>query len=350
MQEKTLSAQKLIVIITTFILVYLLFRFALPLLFPFLISGVIAVLLYPMFQRISSKTRLSSTLLGVVLLLLLLTVTLTSFYFLGKTLLSEVKILTEKLPIYKETFSHYISSFCCSLESITGMNGISLERTLEENITLWLSHAKTSIRSKIFVRSFSYIKVLLHIFTVCFLALISFILWIKDYKQLRQLLRSLGAYEFCQKFYKDMCTFFGTYLKTQLIILVITCIISVLGFVLLKNPYALLFGIGVGIMDALPFLGTGCVFLPCCIFAGFQANFFHAAVYLTLYLLTALSREFIEPKLLGKQFGIPSILILILIYAGIEIFGLAGVILGPLYALLCYEILSLFHTTFTKMP
>lgn len=350
MQDNTGSIQKSLMIIATLLLVYLLFHFALPLLFPFLISGVLAVLLYPLFQRISSKTRLSSTLLGVVLLLLLLAVTITSFYFLGKTLLSEVKILTEKFPIYKETFSGYISSLCCSLESVTGIDGMSLEKTLENNITLGIASVKNSVSSKIFVHSFSYIKVLLHIFTVCFLALISFILWIKDYNQLRELLKSVHAYDFCKKFYKDMSTFFGTYLKTQLIILVITCIISVLGFMVLKNPYALLFGIGVGIMDALPFLGTGCVFIPCCIFAGFQSNFFHAAVYLTLYLLTALSREFIEPKLLGKRFGIPSILILILIYAGIEIFGLAGVILGPLYALLCYEILSFFNTTFTKNP
>lgn len=346
MQEKSRSIQKLILVTATAVVVYLLFRFVLPMFYPFLFSAVIALLLYPAFERISTKTRISTTILGVILLLLLLTVSGFSLYFLGKTLIGELKVLTEKLPIYKESFSGGFSSFCCSLEQLTGMNGAALEKSVEQNITLWISSAKDSVCSKIFVQSFSYIKLLLHIVTVCFLALISFVLWIKDYKHLKKLLKSSGIYIFCKKLYTDTATFLGTYLKTQLIIFVITCTISVLGFVLLKNPYALLFGIGVGVMDALPFLGTGCVYLPCCIFSVFQADFFHSAVYLTLYLLTALGREFIEPKLLGKRFGIPSILILILIYGGIRLFGLPGVILGPLYALFCYEIV----TFFTKSP
>lgn len=346
MQAKSLSIQKVIFTTATLVAVYLLFRFVLPLFFPFLISAVIALLLYPLFERISKKTRVSTTILGVILLLLLLIVSGFSLYFLGTALVSEIKALTEKLPMYKETFSGCLTSFCCSIEHLTGMDGASLEETLENNVTLWISNAKSSVGSNVFVQSFSYIKLLLHLFTVCFLALISFILWIKDFQHLKKLLKVSGMYEFCKKLYTDTTILLGTYLKTQLIILVITCTISVLGFVLLKNPYALLIGIGVGIMDALPFLGTGCVYIPCCIFSVFQADFYHSAVYLTLYLVTALGREFIEPKLLGKRFGIPSILILILIYGGIQLFGLSGVILGPLYALFCYEITAYF----TKNP
>ena len=340
MQAKTLS--KLFFSILVLIIMYFVFQYLLPLFFPFLFSAGLALLLHPLFCKISKASGISSTIIGIFTLVLILATGGFALFFLLKLLFFEVKSLTENLSYYQEIINSYLSSFCLSLEKFTGMKAYSMEEMISSQMVQFIEETKTSVSSKIFRQSFSYVKLLIQMITVCFLTLVSFILWLKDYDRIKKFTVSIGIYNFFQKIYSDTKSFFGTYLKAQLIILLITCILSVIGLFTLKNPYALLLGIFIGLMDMLPFLGTGCFYIPCCIFSIFQANFFHSAIYITLYLVTALSREFLEPKLLGKKFGIPSILILMVIYLGIELFGLAGIILGPLYFLLCYEIISFF--------
>ena len=50
-----------------------------------------------------------------------------------------------------------------------------------------------------------------------------------------------------------------------------------------------------------------------------------------------LVRELLEPKLLGKQTGIYPVVMLLSVYGGIRLFGLWGIVLGPLYAVLLKE-------------
>lgn len=50
----------------------------------------------------------------------------------------------------------------------------------------------------------------------------------------------------------------------------ITCVICCVGLFIMKNPYALLLGIVIGFVDALPILGTGTIFtmgLSPCVYA-----------------------------------------------------------------------------------
>ena len=347
MQAKSLF--KFIFSVLVLLIMYLVFQYLLPLFFPFLLSAGLTLLLHPLFTRISKKSGLSSAVLGILSLILILAAGGFSIFLLVKLLCSELKSLGEHLPYYQEVLNSCVFDLCLSLEKLTGMKATSMEDMFFSHITQFAEETKNSVRSKIFRQSFSYIKILLQIITVCFLTTVSFVLWLKEYEKIRDFAVSYGIYNFFHKLYVDTKTLFGTYLKAQLIILTVTCTLSVMGLLILKNPYAFLLGILIGLMDMLPFLGTGCFYIPCCIFSLFQAKFFHSAIYITLYLVTAFSREFLEPKLLGKKYGIPSIVILMVLYLGIELFGLSGVILGPFYFLLCYEIIS-FFTSPQKEP
>ena len=55
-------------------------------------------------------------------------------------------------------------------------------------------------------------------------------------------------------------------------------------------------------------------------------------------LVTSLLREFLEPRLLGEKLGVSPIMILISVYLGMILFGVWGVILGPLSFSTVYEI------------
>lgn len=42
------------------------------------------------------------------------------------------------------------------------------------------------------------------------------------------------------------------------------------------------------------------------------------------------AREFLEPKLMGEKTGIYPIFMLLSVYAGVKLFGVSGIIKGPL--------------------
>ena len=56
-----------------------------------------------------------------------------------------------------------------------------------------------------------------------------------------------------------------------------------------------------------------------------------------LYGVCALLREFLEPKLIGNKIGIWPVAILFSVFAGIRLFGVAGVIKGPLGLVIIWE-------------
>ena len=93
-----------------------------------------------------------------------------------------------------------------------------------------------------------------------------------------------------------------------------------------------------GVLDALPFIGTGIVLMPLAIVALLGGRTMVAAVCVGLYVTCILLRESLEPKLIGKRIGVRPILILISLYVGIKLFGLAGIIKGPLGFIILWEL------------
>lgn len=55
------------------------------------------------------------------------------------------------------------------------------------------------------------------------------------------------------------------------------------------------------------------------------------------FLLSASARELLEPRLIGKKMNVLPILILVSVYAGVQVFGVSGVFLGPLYMMTLSE-------------
>ena len=119
------------------------------------------------------------------------------------------------------------------------------------------------------------------------------------------------------------------YIKTQTILILLVSTVCSLGLFLLGNPYALLFGVAIGIFDAFPVLGSGLILIPWAAISFLKGDAFAGAVLLTLYGLCQFFREYLEPKLLGGKMGIRPIHSLMSVFIGYELFGIVGLFLGP---------------------
>lgn len=79
----------------------------------------------------------------------------------------------------------------------------------------------------------------------------------------------------------------------------------------------------------LPFIGTGIMLIPLAVFQLLYGNYGSAVLIVCLYGICVLLREFLEPRLIGSKVGILPVGILFAVFAGIRLFGIFGIIKGP---------------------
>ena len=130
------------------------------------------------------------------------------------------------------------------------------------------------------------------------------------------------------------------YLKTQLILMGFVFIVTLIGMLVLHSPHPLLLSILIAIIDALPFFGSGFILWPGAIYFFTRGNTFLAIGYLALYGIIQITRQILQPKILGPQIGLHPLLTLFSMYFGFKCIGVFGLILGPIVAVV---LKALFH-------
>ena len=104
-------------------------------------------------------------------------------------------------------------------------------------------------------------------------------------------------------------------------------IIRMIGF---NVPYPLLLAIIIALVDILPILGVGTVLIPWCIWLFAIGDWRFGLAILITHIIIFVVRQFIEPKLVSKQFGIHPLITLFAMYAGFRAAGVFGLLLGPI--------------------
>lgn len=131
--------------------------------------------------------------------------------------------------------------------------------------------------------------------------------------------------------------YIATFVKAQLIIIGIMAAVAALTLGFSGIRHGVLWGILAGFLDALPFVGTGIVLIPLALVQIFYGYYGRAVVCIVLYLACIFLRELLEPRLIGRRIGVTPIAVLASLYAGIQLFGVWGIIKGPLGFVMIYE-------------
>ena len=93
----------------------------------------------------------------------------------------------------------------------------------------------------------------------------------------------------------------------------------------------------IGLLDALPFIGTGTILFPWAAVAFMKGDGGRGTLLLGIYLASYFLRQVMESKVMGEKAGLSPFLTLAAVYVGIQLFGILGVILGPLGFLIVRE-------------
>ena len=329
-----------IISIVTIILVFVFIRFLLPFIWPFFVSLLLAYFLQPLLKKISGKCRICTS----VLMALLLAAGVGGIGFLIFVLMKKMGLqaaaFLEQSQRYMEQISEVCCRICAGLEEALSLPDGELTGVLCEGTNLLMEELKSGAVSKVINQSFFYIKGVIA-FSACSLVIfVAAILITKDYDRLRELFHKNLFYREAAKIKNRMLVAAVAYVKAQLIIMLVVAAVCTVGLWIGRNPYALFLGILIGLLDAIPMLGTGIIMLPWALVEIIRGRFFYAALYVSMYVICQFTREFLEPKLIGSRLGFSPVFIIASVYLGLQLFGVGGVFLGPLWFLLSYEIIQ----------
>lgn len=346
MQEQYKKLVRLAVIVG---IVYLGFRFLLPLFFPFLLAYLIAVLLRKPVRVLWRKLRVRPVILGAVLLTAFLLLAGGGLFYVVKLLLWQFAEFVGNYDSYAEEWGGYMETACNYFDSFfriekgrtftilsDGLDGIML--FFHEELIPFLT--KNSLKAALSVTELVASGVIIFVAVLLFLSDMTGTSGgmghnrkKKNQIQEPEKEKEPGILHFIEKEWREvkheLSGAGAAYVKTQVILILLVSITCSLGLFLIKNPYALLFGVAIGIFDAFPVLGSGLVLFPWAVISFIRGRAFAGAVLLTLYGICQFLREYLEPKLLGGKMGIRPVQSLMAVYIGYELFGISGLFLGP---------------------
>jgi len=119
------------------------------------------------------------------------------------------------------------------------------------------------------------------------------------------------------------------FLKAQLTLISLTAAIVIIGLLIMRVEYAITIGLITGLVDLLPYLGTGTVFVPWIVYLFFKGNYTMVIGLSILYAVVLIFRQIIEPKVVAESVGLDPLLTLVALFVGLQLFGFLGLIIGP---------------------
>lgn len=132
---------------------------------------------------------------------------------------------------------------------------------------------------------------------------------------------------------KDLFQAMAGYAKAQLMLISITFLQVLIGYSLMGIQYAFFLAIITAIFDLLPVIGPGTIIIPSAILYMLGGRNDIAFFFILLYLSVLIVRQFLEPRIVGGSIGLHPLVTLMFIFIGFRLFGVLGIILGPVMAI-----------------
>ena len=279
-------------------------------------------------QKIYIKPMIAGTLLIVF-----------AFLIIGGGIVYGIRLLLKQFADFATNYDFYeaerniflegICNYCDTFFRVKSGSAFSVLNNGLDNIVLFFQEELIPFITKHSLKAAISVTELVATIIVIFVASLLFLSDMTSEKRIEKYNNSFFLLEWGEV-KKELSGAGIAYLKTQIILIILISLTCSIGFFIIKNPYALLFGVMIGILDAFPILGSGMILVPWAIIYFIKGKMLSGAVLLTLYGICQFFREYLEPKLLGGKMGVRPVHSLMAVYVGYELFGISGIFLGPM--------------------
>lgn len=321
------NKRKYVIIFLVVIGVYFFMKWISPITSPFLLAFLAAGFLNKLKNKLSIQVK-TSFLAGLILLLTAILLG-AALWGAGSFLFRKTGEMLVQTESYEEEFCRLLGECCNRMESSLGIDGAVIENFVFEQVNLFAENMEVKVIPSVMDKSFGYFKNAAGLIGFLGVMLIALFLFLKDYEKIRQQFMQKEELKGVWEIGKKVIDYIRTFFRAQLIILCIISTVCAAALGIMGITGGVLYGIFTGVMDMLPFIGTGIMLIPLAVFQLLYGNYGSAVLIVCLYGICVLLREFLEPRLIGSKVGILPVGILFAVFAGIRLFGIFGIIKGP---------------------
>lgn len=336
MVEKVLKNRVLILLFLTGA-VYFFLKVIVPLTAPVLIAMLFVTIFGSFLQKLQSRFHLHRQVGAILLLLAACGLLGVLVWVLFSWIVGSLPTLLDSLDALESGIAVMIHGVCDMIGTALGVDGVYLEMTLVSQIKEGINFFKQQTLPGMLTQSLQYIKLLAAFGGFLLIFLIATVLMAKDYDDIMNRMLDREEYHVFLEIICGIIRYIATYVKAQLIIMNIVGVLAAAVLGVAGVRHGILWGLLAGILDAFPFIGTGVVLVPLSIQQFILGNYGKAAVCLLLYISCVVIRQFLEPKLIGQRVGVSPVAILLSLYAGVQLFGVWGIVGGPLGFVIIYQ-------------
>ena len=321
-------------------------------LMPFLLSLALAAVLEPLVRRLERRAKMPRVVASAAVLSAFVIAGGYSLLLVSTKILSELVQMGGLLQKHQQLPVELVRQLLVKwneLNELIDQRGLPSE--VRENILTAvdnLTRAAFSLIAQginVVIGAVSQIPSVLVVFVI---ALIATYFFIKDKDALAVSILSFTpeqvrskAYELGRRIIADLVGFF----RGQLILFVVTTVIVSVGLVWIGIDYWLTLALIAGILDVIPVVGPGFLFFPWAVGAWVLGYPVLGIQLVVLYTVTFLVRQVMQPWILGDSIGVHPLAMLAALWAGIQLFGLQGLIVGPVIVIVLKGLIPLFKTS-----
>lgn len=321
-------------------------KYVFPLLFPFILAFIISAMLQKPIAFVSEKTKLSKKLCTIIIIVLILLLISTIIFLIGNTVVNNIESFFSRIADKIENLPSIIENFKQSIQNLTSNLPVGIRNKISnymDNFFELLLSSNGGIGASPLNGLFGAAKKIPGIFLAVIVGIIATVFLSIDYRKIVNFIIRQLSPKSQNTVIAIKRVFFSTVLKllkSYTILMLITFaeiaatlyLIKLLG--IYNTEYVILTSALIALIDIIPILGIGTIFIPWAIYSIIMNNVTMGVFLIVSYLIITVVRNVLEPKIIGNQVGANPVITLIFMYIGLKLFGVIGLIALPMLVII----------------
>lgn len=324
-------------------LVFIIIKYSFLYIYPFIFALIVGMLVEPFVITLQEKLNLNKSIASFICIALFHLVMFVCFFLVILTAYSSMKSLMHNASQTMETINQYIELITEKTETNTAniievivlafskyIKSLKLDAIIGGRIGAGLFEFITGIIKSVPQVSVGIIVSIVssYFITLNFSEIKSFFLVQLSQKHLKILRK-------CKSVVTNVLK---NYLKSYLILMSLTFLELAVLFSIFKIKPSIVLAFVISLVDILPVLGVGSILIPWSIICLVTGNVTKATVLISIYIFVTVVRNIAEPKIISQNIGLNPLVTIVTIFIGFKMFGIIGLILLPIVAMLIIEL------------
>ena len=328
------------------LLIYLVFRISEPFLSALAWAAILATFFYPMHRRIAK--RLSSvqasvvSTLAVTVLLIAPAILLTTLFVRQAISISrgvQHSIVEQHAPVIARSWS-WIASHVPGIDPNANIFE-TLEQGIEKEAGFLAERIGTILKN---IAAF--------IFDL-FVMIFAMFYFFRDAGKIVGAVRSILPFDAQHQdaMIVQVRDLISASVITSLVVAALQGALGGVGFALVGLPAPVFWGVLMAFFSLIPVVGSGLIFVPASLWLGIAGHWGRAALLLAICAgVSTVVDNMLRPLLLGGRTELSGLLIFIGIVGGVSLFGMLGLVLGPILIAMAAGVLSVYRENAESPP